>query len=183
VPVESATALAKEACAAQFRNRIRLILACVILVALLIVAVFIRPNRHATDYAVEGRPTILFRRERLLDVVRFNFVAGTGLLFLQRHSRRVPCSIIRKHFLIPNRIHCDTIRRLSSIDHDAFLGGGREKSQVYIEVASRRSVLQYLSWINEYSRSSVMRRLQIYIVIFSPPPLERRRVNEAMRRR
>ncbi|MCX6786708.1 MAG: penicillin-binding protein 2 [Candidatus Kaiserbacteria bacterium] len=127
---------------AQFRNRIRLVLACVVFVALLIVVrLYFVQIVHEQDYSQKADRQFASGGSGLFDRGSIYFTRKDGAL--------ISAATLQTGFLValnPQTLTNPEAAYLaissvasSSIDHNTFLAAAAKKSQIYIEVAHRLS--------------------------------------------
>lgn len=127
---------------AQFRSRIRLILGCVVFIALLIVMrLYFVQIVHGEDYTRKADRQFASGEGGVFDRGAIYFTRKDGTL--------ISAATLATGFLVainPQTLRdpeaayrAITVVASSTLDHAAFLAAARKKSQVYIEVAHRLS--------------------------------------------
>jgi len=127
---------------AQFRSRIRFILACVVFVALLIIVrLYFVQIVHEQDYSQKADRQFASGGSGLFDRGSIYFTSKDGTLISAATLKIGFLVAINPQTLVDpeNAYSAITSVASSSLDHDAFLAAAAKKNQVYIEVAHRIS--------------------------------------------
>ncbi|MFH1178253.1 MAG: penicillin-binding protein 2, partial [bacterium] len=125
---------------AQFRIRIRFILACVVCVALLIIVrLYFVQIVHEQDYSQKADRQFASGGSGLFDRGSIYFTSKDGTLISAATLKIGFLVAINPQTLVDpeNAYSAITSVASSSLDHDAFLAVAAKKNQVYIEVAHR----------------------------------------------